>query len=91
MTYMLCRNRVADFAKWKAVFGSHAEAHKDAGLQLAKVWRGLEDPNEAFFLFEVGDMEKARKFISNPKATEAAQSSGVLEGEYHFVEDAAGY
>ena len=34
MTYMLVRNRVADFAKWKAVFDSHSEAHKEAGFRL---------------------------------------------------------
>ena len=30
MTYMLCRNRVKDFARWKAVFSSHADAHREA-------------------------------------------------------------
>jgi len=88
---MLCRNRVADFAKWKAVFASHAQAHRDAGLRLMNLWRGLEDVNNVFFLFEVTDMTKARAFISNPAAGEAAKTSGVLEGDYHFLESSAGY
>ena len=91
MLVMLCRNRVADFAKWKAVFASHANAHRDAGLRLMNLWRGLEDVNNVFFLFEVTDMTKARAFISNPAAGEAAKTSGVLEGEYHFLESSAGY
>ncbi len=33
----------------------------------------------------------ARKFIGNPEAKKAAEASGVLDGEYHFVEDAGGY
>jgi len=36
-------------------------------------------------------MDKARAFISNPEAAQAAKTSGVLEGEYRFVEDAGGY
>ena len=91
MIVMLCRNLVADFAKWKAVFASHASAHREAGLRLMNLWRGLEDANNVYFLFEVTDMDKARAFISNPAAGEAAKTSGVLEGEYHFLESSAGY
>jgi hypothetical protein len=91
MTYMLCRNRVVDFARWKAVFASHAQAHREAGLHLVKIWRALDDPNNVFFLFEVTSIEKAQAFISNPEAAKAAESSGVLDGEYHFVEDAGSY
>jgi hypothetical protein len=91
MTYMLCRNRIAHFTRWKAVFASHAQAHRDAGLQLVKLWRALDDPNNVFFVFEVGSLEKAKAFISNPEAAKAGESSGVIDGEYHFVEDAGGY
>jgi hypothetical protein len=42
MTYMLCRNRVADFPLWKDVFASHAAAHRDAGLRLVNIWRNGE-------------------------------------------------
>jgi hypothetical protein len=91
MTYMLCRNRVADFSRWKAVFASHAAAHQDAGLRLMHIWRSVEDPNNVFFLFEVASMEKAQAFISSPDAAKTGQSSGVLDGEYHFAEDAGGY
>ncbi len=91
MVVMLCRNRVADFTKWKRVFDFHAQAHRDAGLHLKSVWRGIEEPNNAFFLFEVTDPEKARTFISNPAAAEAGKTSGVLDGEYHFLESTDGY
>jgi hypothetical protein len=91
MTNLLCRNRVADFSRWKAIFTSHAQAHRDAGLQLQSLWRAVEDPNNIFFLFEVTDESLARAFISNSAAAEAAQASGVIEGEYHFLESAAGY
>ena len=93
MKYLLCRNRVADFRRWKRVFDSHAGAHRAAGLQLTGLWRDTRRPSEVFFLFEVRDMRKARVFISAPGAAEAGATSGVIEGEYHFVRDAgmAGY
>ena len=91
MTYLLCRNRVSDFSKWKAVFASHAQAHRDAGLQLQSLWRAVEDPNNVFFLFEVTKASLARAFISNPAASGAAAASGVLEGEYHFLDSAPIY
>jgi hypothetical protein len=91
MTYMLCRNRVADFSRWHAVFASHASAHRNAGLQLVNLWRSVEEPNNIFFLFEVASMDKAREFIGDPEAAEAGRASGVIDGEYHFVGDAGGY
>ncbi len=91
MTYMLCRNRVSDYSKWKAVFDSHAEAARDAGLQLVNLWRSVDDPNDVFFMFEIASMDDARAFISNPDAAKAGEASGVVDGEFHFLESAPGY
>jgi hypothetical protein len=91
MVLLLCRNRVADFAKWKFVFASHAVAHKDAGLALVNIWRGVDEPNNDFFVFEVASLDKARAFIGDSKAAEAGSASGVMDGEYHFVDSASGH
>ena len=91
MAYLLCRNRVADFARWKTVFASHEAAHMEAGLRLLGIRREIAEPNNLFFMFEVASMERARKFIGDPEAAKAAGASGVIDGEYHFVEDAGGY
>ena len=55
------------------------------------LWRSVGEPNNVFFVFEVVSMEKAQEFISNPEAAKAGGASGVLDGEYYFVEDAGGY
>ena len=91
MIYMLCRNRVADFSRWKAVFASHQAAHQEAGLRLVRLWCCVEEPNNVFFMFEVVSMDKAREFIANPESAKAGEASGVIDGEYHFVGDAGGY
>ena len=91
MTYMLCRNRVADFDRWHAVFTSHRTAHREAGLELVKLWRAVEEPNHVFFMFAVASVDQAREFIHDPAAAEAGRASGVIDGEYYFVDDAGGY
>lgn len=85
--YMLCRNRVQNFATWQAVISSHEEAHRAAGLKLIQMWRSVEDSSNVFFVFEVKDIGKARTFINTPEAAAAGQESGVVDGEYHFIED----
>lgn len=89
MLWMLCRNRVTDFAKWKAIFDSHVAAQKAAGLTLENLWRGLEDPQHVFFIFSVADLNKAKAFISSPDAAKAGRESGVVEGDYWFLTKAA--
>jgi len=91
MIQMLCRNRVRDFAVWKRVFDSHADRHRRAGLKLVRLWRATENPDNVFFLFDADDIQKARAFISTPEAAEAGKISGVLDGEYHFLEAGPGY
>jgi len=88
MIYMLCRNRVADYQTWKRIFDSHTEAHLEAGLTLVNLWQSLEDPNNVFFLFKVGDLEKAKAFVAAPGNAEIGKAAGVLDGEIHFVDGA---
>jgi hypothetical protein len=91
MLVMLCRNRVAEFSKWKAVFDTHAQAHRAAGLRLRELWRERMEPNNVFFLFEVTNLERAQAFIGDSAASETGRISGVLDGEYHFLVTSAGY
>ena len=86
MILMYCRNRVADFARWKAIFDSHPVPQRQAGLRLVHLGRSLEDPNNVFFTFEVEDLQKARAFVSAPDSEAIGEAAGVLDGEIHFVE-----
>ena len=52
MTYMLVRHRVADFDVWRAVFDSHAEAQREAGLRARHVFRNRAEPNELYLFLE---------------------------------------
>jgi hypothetical protein len=91
MIRMLCRNKVADFGKWKAIFETHKDAHQRAGLTLDGLWQVLEDPCDVFFVFRVDDLKRAKAFIAAPDAAQAGKDSGVLQGNYWFVEESGGY
>ena len=85
MTHLLCRNRVRDYDRWKAVFDANRADCDAAGLRLVRLWRELTEPENVFFLFEVEDMERARAFLAAPEAARAGEESGVVDGEFHFV------
>jgi hypothetical protein len=78
MDYLLCRQRVTDFDRWKGVFDSHVAAQRDAGLSVQQVWRNLDDPNDVFMLFQVTDIAKARNFVTAPDVPEAVKESGAV-------------
>lgn len=78
MNYMLCRHRVADFERWNRVFQSHAPAHREAGLHLLHLLRGVDDPNEVIFLFRVDDVKRAMEFTEAPGSADAGRESGVV-------------
>jgi hypothetical protein len=91
MNYMLCRNRVRNFANWKRVFDGHADAHRKAGLKLVHLWQDEDIPSQVFFLFEIEDIARARAFVNGPAAAESSRESGLIEGEFHFFKQSQGY
>ncbi len=78
MYYLMCKHRVTDYAKWRQVFDSHAEAQRESGLHLLHVLRDTADPNLLVLLFKVDDVVKARAFTQVPSASESAETSGVI-------------
>ena len=78
MAYMLARQKVSDFSRWRQVFDSHSTAQRQSGLVVEKVLRNMDDPNEVFVLFEVPDLQKARGFVGSPEVPEAKRQSGVI-------------
>ncbi len=84
--YLLCRNKVRDYRKWRKLFDGDAQAHREAGLVLTHVWRDSASKNNVFFLFVVENLKKAKAFISAPDAKQQATESGVTAGDYHFLD-----
>ena len=87
MVYLLVRNRVEDYDRWKAVFDANLEAGLAAGLTLRHLWRKLDDPEDVYFVLEVRDRAAAEAYMSTPESAESGRVSGVIDGEYHFLMD----
>ena len=83
---LLVRNRVKDFDHWRRIFDSQTEPAHAAGLTLRQLWRSIDEPNEVFFLFAVEDRGRAEAFMSTPEAATAGRESGVIGGDFHFLE-----
>ena len=41
-----------------------------------------------FFMFELRSVEEALAFVNAPENAKIGEESGVIDGEYHIVEDA---
>ena len=80
MIHVLIRHRVADFARWKAAYDSHAGERRLAGLDEEHLLRSIADPNEVVILFAAHDLTRARAFIGSPDLQDAMQVAGVIEG-----------
>lgn len=78
MNYLLCKQKVVDYTKWRDIFDSHADAQRESGLHLLHVLRDNADPNVVLALFRLDDLNKARAFTEAPAASEAAESAGII-------------
>jgi hypothetical protein len=56
MPYLFVRQKVRDFDKWDSVFGSHAEAQRQAGFKNLQLLRDASDPNTIVCFFEIEDL-----------------------------------
>jgi hypothetical protein len=90
MTYMHCKVRFTDYAKWKASMDADGPAQRAAGLTLKHLWRGVDDPNTAFFVLEIQDQAKARAFLAPAAVAKAKADAGAVDFEWCFVESVPG-
>ena len=83
---LLVRNRVKDYAVWRQVFDADTEAAADYGLSVARVWRAHDDANNVFFLLNVESVERANAFMARPESQANGERSGVIDGEFFFLQ-----
>ncbi len=88
MIHMLVRHKVADFAKWRPVYGAHASARQKAGLKEEHLFRNADDPNEVILLFSAEDIDKAKAFAASDDLRQAMQRAGVSDKpDVYFLKD----
>ena len=84
---LLVRNRVKDFSNWYVYFMQDSAAAAGYGVTLARLWQTAEDPNNVFFILDIEDVDRANAFMARPESLEIGAISGVIDGEFHYLEE----
>jgi hypothetical protein len=79
MNYVLVRHKVADYAKWKAVYDAHQSMRDSAKLKQVHLLHGIDDPNEVVLLFAAEDLAAARAFASSANLRETMEKASVID------------
>jgi hypothetical protein len=56
------------------------------GVTFASLWQSLDDPKDVFFLLDIEDVDRANAFMARPESQEIGVRSGVIDGEFHYLE-----
>lgn len=78
MAYIVVRQKVEDYQKWKRIFDTAAGLRKASGEKSCKIFRSSSDLNEVIVLSEWDDLRNAVKYSQNRLFKEAAEKAGIL-------------
>ncbi len=88
MVYLLVRNKVKDFTKWKSAFDEHGNARKQNGSKGGFFFRNINDPNETIFLLEWDNLKNARGFAESEDARNVLMEAGLTDKpDIYFLEE----
>jgi len=88
MASMFVRHRVADYARWKAVFDEHEAERRAFGFTAHSVHRDADDPNAIIVALRVTDVNRAKEFARSESLRSAMERAGVQgPPEIWFAED----
>ena len=89
MSYIMVKQKVADYARWKPIFDADGANREIGGSKGGQIFRSADDPNEVVLLFE-WDQEQARQFSQREEVRAKMQAAGVLDPpEISFLEEIA--
>jgi hypothetical protein len=87
MPYVMVKQKVADYARWKPIFDADNANRQAGGSQGGHLWRSADDPNEVVLLFE-WDLQQARQYSQLEGLKAKMQAAGVLDPpEIFFLEE----
>jgi len=79
MPYLLVRQKVLDYDRWKSAFDAHSVTRQANGSRGGQVFRNASDPHELFVLLEWDVLEGARQFTQSEDWREAMRRAGVRD------------
>ncbi|MBL0355931.1 MAG: hypothetical protein IPP72_03170 [Chitinophagaceae bacterium] len=84
---LLVWHKVANFAKWLALYESHDSVRQSYGLHNYVIGRSLSDSNMVMVALSMDDADKATQFSALPDLKAAMQKGGVLGAPKFFYVD----
>lgn len=89
MPYLLVRQKVKDYAKWKPVFDEDGTRRKASGSRGGRLFRNADNLNEVIVLLEWDDLRKARQFAQSDELRKTMERAGVVDKpDVYFLEEA---
>ena len=86
MAHLLVRQKVEDYAKWKAAFDADAAVRAPNGSKGGHIFQSASDPNEVFILLQWDTMENLREFTQSAELKARMQRAGVVgQPEIYFL------
>ena len=86
---LLIRIRVADYAKWKAVFDERESSRRQHGGKRHWIYRSADDGNDVAISIEFATVDQAKAYAADPGLREAMGRAGVSgQPEFTYLEEA---
>lgn len=67
MDYLLIRQKVTDYTRWRAFYDAELEARTQAGITEKGLYRGSDDPNDVVIFFNITDKMQASEYLYSPE------------------------
>ncbi len=87
MPFILVKQTVKDYAKWKPLFDEHGSTRKKSGSKGGSLFRNSLNPNEIVVIMEWDAIDNAKKFTESADLREIMEKAGVIgKPEVYFLE-----
>ena len=78
MAYILVKQNVEDYTKWKAAFDENSTIRKQGGSEGGSVFRSSSDPNEVVVLLKWDNPDNAKRFLESDELKKTMEQAGVV-------------
>jgi quinol monooxygenase YgiN len=78
MAYILVKQKVQDYSKWKAVFDENSSTRKQGGSEGGWVFQTSHDPNAVVVLLKWDNPENAKRFLESDELKKAMEQAGIV-------------
>jgi heme-degrading monooxygenase HmoA len=78
MAHLLVRQKVEDYATWKAAFDTDAGIRASGGSQGGHIFQNTNDPHEVVILLAWDTMDNLRQFAQADDLQQRMQRAGVV-------------